>query len=118
MMHVALQIVAKALFSIEIGDEADALAQATLTVLDHIVGRARTFGIVPEWLPTPGNLRYRRAMRRWRGRSMRRSAAAETSPPAPLPTREGGANHPEELAPLAGEGRGRTGQMPPTSSPC
>ena len=63
MMHLALQIVGKALFSIEIGDEADELAQATLVVLDHIVGRARTFGIVPQWLPTPGNLRYRRALR-------------------------------------------------------
>ena len=31
----------------EIGDQADELATATLTVLDHIVGRARTFGMVP-----------------------------------------------------------------------
>ena len=55
MMHVALQIVGKAMFSAEIGDQADELATATLTVLDHIVGRARTFGVVPEWLPTTGN---------------------------------------------------------------
>ena len=48
MMHLALQIVGKALFSIEIGSAADELAQATLVVLDHIVGRARTFGIVPQ----------------------------------------------------------------------
>ncbi len=39
MMHVALQIVGKAMFSAEIGDQADELATATLTVLDHIVGR-------------------------------------------------------------------------------
>ena len=62
MMHLALQIVGKALFSIEVGSEADELAQATLVVLDHIVGRARTFGMVPQWLPTPGNLRYRKAL--------------------------------------------------------
>jgi cytochrome P450 len=62
MMHLALQIVGKALFSIEIGSEADDLARATLVVLDHIVGRARTFGMVPQWLPTPGNLRYRKAL--------------------------------------------------------
>ena len=62
MMHLALQIVGKALFSIEIGSAADELAQATLVVLDHIVGRARTFGIVPQWLPTPANLRYRKAL--------------------------------------------------------
>jgi cytochrome P450 len=62
MMHVALQIVGKAMFSAEIGHQADELATATLTVLDHIVGRARTFGIVPEWLPTPGNRAHKRAM--------------------------------------------------------
>jgi cytochrome P450 len=62
MMHLALQIVGKALFSIEIGGAADELAQATLVVLDHIVGRARTFGMVPQWLPTPGNLRYRKSL--------------------------------------------------------
>ncbi len=63
MMHVALQIVGKAMFSAEIGDQADELATATLTVLDHIVGRARTFGVVPEWLPTKGNRAHRRAMK-------------------------------------------------------
>jgi cytochrome P450 len=63
MMHVALQIVGKAMFSAEIGDQADQLATATLTVLDHIVGRARTFGVVPEWLPTTGNRKHKRAMR-------------------------------------------------------
>jgi cytochrome P450 len=63
MMHVALQIVGKAMFSAEIGDQADELATATLTVLDHIVGRARTFGVVPEWLPTKGNRTHRAAMK-------------------------------------------------------
>ncbi len=67
MMHVALQIVGKALFSAEIGGQADDLAQATLTVLDHIVHRARTFGVVPEWLPTPGNRRHKAAMRTLEG---------------------------------------------------
>ena len=63
MMHVALQIVGKAMFSAEIGNQADELATATLTVLDHIVGRARTFGVVPEWLPTSGNRSHKRAMK-------------------------------------------------------
>jgi cytochrome P450 len=63
MMHVALQIVGKAMFSAEIGDQADELATATLTVLDHIVGRARTFGVVPEWLPTKGNRQHKAAMK-------------------------------------------------------
>ena len=91
MMHIALQIVAKALFSVEIGDGADALAQATLTVLDHIVGRARTFGIVPQWLPTPGNLRYRRAMGMLEGAVNATIAGRRPNPPSPFPAREGGA---------------------------
>jgi cytochrome P450 len=63
MMHLTLQIVAKAMFGAEIGDQADELARATLTVLDHIVGRARTFGLVPEFLPTAENRRFKAAMR-------------------------------------------------------
>jgi cytochrome P450 len=63
MMHVALQIVAKVMFGAEVGDEADDLAQATLVVLDHIVGRARTFGLTPTFLPTAANRRYAAAMR-------------------------------------------------------
>lgn len=63
MMHVALQVVGATLLSIEIGDQADTLAQATLIVLDHIVHRARTFGLIPEWLPIRDNRRYRAAMR-------------------------------------------------------
>lgn len=102
MMHVALQIVGKALFSAEIGDQADTLAQATLTVLDHIVGRARTFGIVPEWLPTAGNRRHRRAMRTleeavYETIAARRPTplpANSPTPPAPLPRREGGDERP------------------------
>jgi len=85
MMHVALQIVGKALFSVEIGDQADALARATLTVLDQIVFRAKTLGMIPAWLPTPGNLRARRALgvlerAVWETIRGRRSAPA--SPPA------------------------------------
>jgi len=63
MMHVALQIVARAMFGAEVGDEADELAQATLVVLDFIVARARSFGMMPTFLPTAGNRRYAQAMK-------------------------------------------------------
>ncbi|MGQ9768480.1 MAG: cytochrome P450, partial [Anaerolineae bacterium] len=85
MMHVALQIVGATLLSIEIGDQADALARATLTVLDHIVHRARTFGIVPEWLPTRGNRRYKAAMRTLERAVYKTIAARRPTPPTPLP---------------------------------
>lgn len=94
MMHVALQIVGKTLLSVEIGDQADHLAQATLTVLDHIVGRARTFGIVPEWLPTPGNRRHKAAMRVLEGTVYRTIHARRPAPLIPLTRKEAEAAHP------------------------
>ena len=43
MMRVALAIVGRALFSIDLSSEAGNLEEAVLVVLDHIVWRARTF---------------------------------------------------------------------------
>jgi len=63
MMHLALQIVCRTLFDLDVGDQASSLARATLVVLDHIVQRARTFGVLPEFLPTPANRRFRAALR-------------------------------------------------------
>ena len=63
MMHVALQAVVKTLFGAEIGDRDDRLASATLTVLDHIMFRARTLGLVPRWLPLERNREARAALR-------------------------------------------------------
>ncbi len=64
MMEVALKIVGRALFSIDVRREAAELAQAVLVLLEHVVGRARTLALMPEFLPTPGNLRARAALRR------------------------------------------------------
>lgn len=89
MMHVALQIVGKALFSAEVGGQADALAQATLTVLDHIVHRARTFGVVPEWLPTPGNRRHKAAMHTLEGAVYETIRARRPGPHPPSAAQQG-----------------------------
>lgn len=62
MMLVALQAVVEALFSERIGDEADALARATLDVLHHIMAEARMMGMLPHWLPTRGKRRFHRAL--------------------------------------------------------
>jgi cytochrome P450 len=62
MMLVALQAVVECLFGAQIGDEADELARATLVVLHHIMHQARTLGVVPMWVPTPRNRRFRRAL--------------------------------------------------------
>lgn len=63
MMHVALQAVVKTLFGAEIGERDDRLARATLTLLDHIMFRARTLGLVPRWLPLGPNRAARAALR-------------------------------------------------------
>ncbi len=62
MMHVALQAVVKTLFGAEVGDRASAMWRATLDVLHHLMFRARTFGIVPRWLPTRRNRRFRASL--------------------------------------------------------
>jgi len=100
MMHVALQIVGATLLSIEIGGRADALAQATLVVLDHIVHRARTFGIVPEWLPTRGNRQHKAAMQVLE-RTVYETIAARRSA---LAAREGGSELPSPDRGKAGGG--------------
>jgi cytochrome P450 len=58
MMHVALQAVVRTLFNAEVSDRADVLWRATLDVLHHLMFRARTFGMIPGWLPTRRNRQF------------------------------------------------------------
>jgi cytochrome P450 len=63
MLQLTLRIVGKALFSIDLGQEAPTLTHAVLTALDHIVYKASNFIALPESIPTPRNLRFRRALK-------------------------------------------------------
>lgn len=63
MMQVTLEVVGKALFGIDLSREAHALTGAVLTCLDHIIYKARVLITPPDFLPTPRNLRFRRALR-------------------------------------------------------
>jgi cytochrome P450 len=63
MMRLTLEIVGKALFSIDLSSEASRLTGAVLTALDHIIYRARNIVVPPDYIPTPRNLRFRRALR-------------------------------------------------------
>lgn len=63
MMRLTLEIVGKALFSIDLSREAGRLTGAVLTALDHIMYRARNMLVPPDFVPTPRNLRFRRAVR-------------------------------------------------------
>jgi cytochrome P450 len=62
MMRLTLEIVGKMLFSIDLSEEAGPLTQAVLTALDHIMYRARNVLVFPDFVPTPRNLRFRRAV--------------------------------------------------------
>jgi len=61
MMHAALEVVGHALFGTDLTEDADRLAQATLRGLDVVIARARVPITPPQWVPTPGNIRLRRA---------------------------------------------------------
>ncbi len=61
MLQVALQIVVRALFGVEV-ERAGPLTRATMTMLHYIMGRARNLGLVPRWLPTPRRAEFREAM--------------------------------------------------------
>lgn len=64
MMRLTLEIVGKALFSIDLSSEASELTGAVLTALDFIVYQARYMITPPVWAPTPRNLRFKAALRR------------------------------------------------------
>lgn len=63
MMRVTLEVVGKALFGIDLSRDAASLTGAVLTCLDHIVFKARRMVVPPDWVPTPRNLRFKRALR-------------------------------------------------------
>lgn len=63
MMRLTLEVVGKALFSINLRHEAGRLTGAVMTCLDYIVHRARNVVVPPGWVPTPRNVRFRQALR-------------------------------------------------------
>jgi cytochrome P450 len=62
MMKLTLEIVVEVLFGADLHDRAQRLARAFAVVGEHFqVVYDRTF-FVPEWIPIPGNRRYRKAL--------------------------------------------------------
>ena len=59
MMHLTLEIVGKVLFDADVGGDADAIGRAFDAVTDEIAARFRRPLFIPDWIPLPGNLRYR-----------------------------------------------------------
>jgi cytochrome P450 len=64
MMRITLDIAAKTLFDADVGDETQAIGEALQVLQDNFLARFQATLPPPIWLPTPGNLRLRRAVRR------------------------------------------------------
>jgi cytochrome P450 len=64
MMRLTLQIAAKTLFDAEVGAEAQDIVTALQVLQDNFISRFNSTLPPPLWLPTPANLRLRRAVRR------------------------------------------------------
>ena len=64
MMSLALEITCGALFGINVDDDVDEITAATLTALHGVVTRARNPISMPLAIPTPANLRMKRAIKR------------------------------------------------------
>lgn len=62
MLRLTLGVASRTLFNLDISDETDALNRALTVVTDRITRRFRFRLDPPERLPTPGNLRYRKAL--------------------------------------------------------
>ena len=66
MMTLTMNIISEVLFGDDIGLEKDCVGEAMRAFFDQFDERFGLY-LIPEWLPTPGNLRYRRAIRRLDG---------------------------------------------------
>jgi cytochrome P450 len=67
MMRVTMEIVSKTLFDADVESDVDELGRAFEMVLREIPVRVHRPFKIPDWIPTPGNLRYRRGVRRLEG---------------------------------------------------
>lgn len=64
MMRVTMEIVAKTLFDAEVRDDLDDVSRTFDLVIREIAARFRRPFRIPDAVPTPGNLRYRRGVAR------------------------------------------------------
>lgn len=64
MMALTQAIVAKTLFDADVSGDAHQVGQAAEVLMRDFGARLQRFRVIPQWIPTPGNLRSRRAIRR------------------------------------------------------
>ena len=64
MKGLTLAIVGKTLFNADVASEANTLVTALKTVYKQFASKRGLSGLIPEVMPTPANLRYKRAVQR------------------------------------------------------
>jgi cytochrome P450 len=64
MMRLTLEIVAKALFDADVAGKARDVGEALEVGMNNFLRRWKSIYPLPLWVPTPGNIRTRRAIRR------------------------------------------------------
>ncbi len=63
MMELTLQIACKTLFGAEVAADMQVVREATTVVGEHFLSRLRSLlFLLPDWVPTPGNVRFLRAV--------------------------------------------------------
>jgi cytochrome P450 len=62
MMRLTLEIVGKTLFDAEVGDDADAVGDALTTAMETAIEQIESVIPLPPFVPTPRNLRQKRAV--------------------------------------------------------
>jgi cytochrome P450 len=80
MMALTQAIVAKTFFDADVSGDAHEAGQAAEVVMRDFGARLQTFLVLPYWLPTPRNLRSRRAIRRLDGLVHRIIEARRSNP--------------------------------------
>lgn len=63
-MRITLEIVGKTLFDAEVGDESSEINEAVTDCLEYIIGSVQRVVPLPPELPTPANIRYKKAVAR------------------------------------------------------
>lgn len=62
MQGLALEVISKTLMDVDVGTSSPAIRRALADVMDGARASSRIPFSFPEWVPTPGNVRYNRAM--------------------------------------------------------
>lgn len=62
MKKLTLHIIADALFGVDLSKDATGLGAAFTRIMGHFERVSQTYVYIPEWIPTPENVRYRRAL--------------------------------------------------------